>query len=226
MPRPDRPDNLSIRVALENDLIEWTVPTLGRRWDEEVRRSQLTISQELKYELVILKNWILCLFGWGPDQAVESVIRTSREESSGHRTEQLQHELRISPPSNRSVIQLGRMEASPVQARGEQRLGGDVEGAGPSSPNLVLSEGNQPHTNQILAGEEQRMVQSPLQLPGDYFGDIPLPGRTGTDEAFQLDPSTSTQLIQSQTDEDSRQHHSRSNTLFSHPSSAESSPLA
>ena len=38
LPRPDRPDNLSIRVALENDLIEWTVPTLGRRWDEEARR--------------------------------------------------------------------------------------------------------------------------------------------------------------------------------------------
>lgn len=38
LPKPSLADELSIRVAFENDLIDWMVPTLGRRSEEENRR--------------------------------------------------------------------------------------------------------------------------------------------------------------------------------------------
>lgn len=238
LPKPDRPDELSIRVAIENDLIEWTVPTLGRRADEEARRSNFTFLEEIKYEILTLRNWALSWFGWKQGNASDGeVIAPSREErieSLRHRIEQLQHELGATPARPHPAPP---RRTEPLQARGEQLLSGRVEGARPGSPGPTVStQTPDPESlfnmDQVLANEERQMVQSPLEIGGEYFdGILPL-GRTGIDGIPRPVPSSFDpphQSIDTETvprdDSAARQRNSRSDTLFSRPSSPESSPF-
>ncbi|KAL2370040.1 hypothetical protein RJZ57_005524 [Blastomyces gilchristii] len=231
LPKPDRPDSLSLRVAAENDLIEWTVPSLGRRSDEEYHRGDLTISEELKYELRIFKNWILGIFGLKIEESSDARARPrSTSHSLQSRLEQLSRDFDTSmAPFREETSQPDETLVSSIQARGEQLLSGHVEGARPRSPTPDATPQEEFGTNQILSGDEQRMSQSPLQLTDAYFDqDDPSQGRPGMEETFRMDHSTSPHRSQSQGPEESHRHHfhSRSNTLFSHPSTPESSPLA
>ncbi|PGH07695.1 hypothetical protein GX51_01704 [Blastomyces parvus] len=231
LPKPDRPDSLSLRVAAENDLIEWTVPSLGRRSDEEYHRSDLTISEELKYEFHIFKNWILGILGLKIEEPSEArARRRSTSQSLQNRLEQLSRDFNTSmAPFREETSQPDETLVSSVQARGEQLLSGHIEGARPRSPTPDATPQEEFGTNQILSGDEQRMSQSPLQLTDAYFDqDDPSQGRPGMEETFRMDHSTSPHRSQSQGPEESHRHHfhSRSNTLFSHPSTPESSPLA
>ncbi|OAX84454.1 hypothetical protein ACJ72_01178 [Emergomyces africanus] len=230
LPKPDRPDSLSLRVAAENDLIEWTVPSLGRRSDEEYHRNDLSISEELKYELRMFTNWILEAFGFKVEEPSNAVIRQqSATRSIQNRLEQLNRDLNMSmAPIREEISQPDENLVSSVQARGEQLLSGHVEGARPGSPTPDAAAQEQFGTNQILSSAEQRMSQSPLQLAEDYFDqDDRSQGRLGMEEPFRMDPSPSPQQSQGRGPEESHRHqfHSRSNTLFSHPSTPESSPL-
>ncbi|KAL5003889.1 hypothetical protein BDV10DRAFT_154574 [Aspergillus recurvatus] len=58
LPKPNLTDDLSIKVAFENDLIDWMVPTLGRRSAEETQRCKLSLMEDLSYELSALRQWL------------------------------------------------------------------------------------------------------------------------------------------------------------------------
>ncbi|KAL3437632.1 hypothetical protein BDV09DRAFT_161608 [Aspergillus tetrazonus] len=58
LPKPNLTDDLSIKVAFENDLVDWMVPTLGRRAAEETQRSKLSLMEDLSYELGALRQWL------------------------------------------------------------------------------------------------------------------------------------------------------------------------
>lgn len=238
LPKPDRPDELSIRVAIENDLVEWTVPTLGRRSDEEARRSNFTLLEEIRYELLTARNWMLSWFGWRQKKPLDGeVIVPSREEtieSLRYRIGQLQNELGTTPVRGHPAPP---RQTDPMQARGEQLLNSRVEGVRSGSPDPALSSRTpQPESlfdmEQVLSNEDQRLSQSPLEMANDYFDTMPPLGRTGVDGISREMPSTveSTQQSSSRTTYNTdgavaNRRDSRSNTLFSRPSSPESSPL-
>lgn len=239
-PKPDRPDELSIRVAIDNDLIEWTVPTLGRRADEETRRSNFTLREELEYEAVAFKNWILGIFRFNQKETDNSggVDREDRIESLHQRIEQLQRDLSNNPIPIRRLSHVRNNEANTAEPR-QQQSSNPAESAAVDSTTPVAQAPAQEaifDMDQVLPGEENRMAQSPAELPGEYFGDITALGRTGMDETSRPIPGISSQLTQigtNGTDErtdtnepGSRRPPSRSNTLFSRPSSPEPSPLA
>ncbi|EEH19156.2 hypothetical protein PABG_01475 [Paracoccidioides brasiliensis Pb03] len=232
LPKPDRPDNLSLRVAAENDLIEWTVPSLGGRSDEEYHRSDLTISEELKYELRVFRYWVLGLLGFHVEErSAELLRRSSTSRSIQHHLEQINRDLDAStaPMVEHLYHPEDELLMSSMHARVEQQLSGHVEGGRPRTPTPDASTQQQFDTNQILSSDEQRMSQSPLQLAADYFdGDSQSQGRTAMEETFRIDTSLSPQLHGPHPDEFHHHHHHRhscSNTLFSHPSTPESSPL-
>ncbi|KAL1871856.1 hypothetical protein Plec18167_007007 [Paecilomyces lecythidis] len=238
LPKPDRPDELSISVAVENDLIEWTVPTLGRRSDEEARRSNFTLFEEVKYELLTARNWILSWFDWRETKSSdEEVIVPPREEtieSLRSRIGQLQSELDTTAVRGHAAPP---RRTDPMQARGEQLLNSRVEGVRPVSPDpIVSSQTPEPESlfnmEQVLSGGEHPMSQSPLEMTNDYFDSMPPLGRTGVDgiprdmaaTVESIQPSATHTIYNSDAAVVDRRN-SRSNTLFSQPSSPESSPL-
>ena len=240
-PKPDRPDELSIRVAVDNDLIEWTVPTLGRRSEEETRRSDFTLSEELKYEAVAFKNWVLEVLGFNKKKTdegeTEASDRGERIESLHHRIEQLQRELSSNPIPVRRLSQTRNPEANPARARQDESAnpaeGAGVGSAGPPDTTQTPDQEAIFNMDQVLPGEENRMAQSPAELTGDYFGDLGPLGRTGMDETSRPIPGISSELHpilgndgNDSYEASSRRPPSRSNTLFSRPSSPEPSPLA
>lgn len=230
-PKPDRPDELSIRVAVDNDLIEWTVPTLGRRADEETRRSNFTLREELEYEVLAFKDWVLGLFNFSRKETDSSdgADRVERMESLHQRIEQLQRDLSNNPIPVRRLSRVRNNEGStsdPSQQQSSEPV--ETTAAIQASTQETIFD-----MDQVLSGEENRMAQSPAELPTEYFGDIANAGRTGMDETSRQIPGISSQLNQiganerTDTNESgSRRPPSRSNTLFSRPSSPEPSPLA
>ncbi|KAL2833438.1 hypothetical protein BDW59DRAFT_138658 [Aspergillus cavernicola] len=62
LPKPSLTDDLSIKVALDNDLIDWMVPTLGRRAVEETQRGNLSLLDDLLYEMGALRQWLSSKF--------------------------------------------------------------------------------------------------------------------------------------------------------------------
>ncbi|KAL3468349.1 hypothetical protein BJX64DRAFT_245650 [Aspergillus heterothallicus] len=64
LPKPSLTDNISIKVAVDNDLIDWMVPTLGRRAVEETLRSKLSLTEDLLYEVVSLWQWLSSKFSY------------------------------------------------------------------------------------------------------------------------------------------------------------------
>lgn len=102
LPKPNLADELSIRVALENDLIDWMAPTLGRRSEEENLRSNLTLWEDVKCELTMIWNWALSWTGFKRGQNINRAVNASpREEqieSLRQFVEDLQNELRVSRP--------------------------------------------------------------------------------------------------------------------------------
>lgn len=71
LPKQERPDEVSIEVAMENDLLEWTLPTAGRHTEHEVRRSNLTLFEDIKEELWVLQNWLSRWFGFNREDLTD-----------------------------------------------------------------------------------------------------------------------------------------------------------
>ncbi|EFE42385.1 conserved hypothetical protein [Trichophyton verrucosum HKI 0517] len=204
LPKPDRPDKLSLRVAVENELIEWTVPSLGKRSEEEIKRSHFTLAQEIKYEFVTFKNWLLRSVGFHPTAtkpATEEPAWLERYESVQRRVGQLQQDL--NPENNPDLPTAG--------------LGQESQASHAINVNMV---------GQILEDDENRFAQSPIQLPEGYFSDIrtSLPP-TGNDTDLSI-PSQHDIALHAVDSTEATAHvpASRTNTLFSPSPSPESSP--
>ncbi|KAL4944909.1 hypothetical protein BDV06DRAFT_186099 [Aspergillus oleicola] len=58
LPKPDLTDDLSVKVAFDNDLIDWMVPFFGRRGAEEAERSNLSLMDDLLYEFGAFRQWL------------------------------------------------------------------------------------------------------------------------------------------------------------------------
>lgn len=73
LPKQERPDEVSIQVAMENDLLEWTLPIAGRRTEEETRRSNLSLLEDMKEELRVFQQWLFRRLGYNRDDSDENV---------------------------------------------------------------------------------------------------------------------------------------------------------
>ena len=97
LPKPMLADELSIRVAYDENLIDWVVPTLGRRSEEETRRARLPLLEDIKCELSSLQGWILSFFGLlsspTSEQQGPETLNQERIQNLRHSIESLQHEL-------------------------------------------------------------------------------------------------------------------------------------
>lgn len=72
LPKQDRPDEVSIQVAMENDLLEWTLPIAGRRMEEETRRSTLSLLDDIKEEFRELQKSVFRRLGYNNDVSDEN----------------------------------------------------------------------------------------------------------------------------------------------------------
>lgn len=72
LPKQERPDEVSIQVAMENDLLEWTLPIAGRRTEEETRRSNLSLLDDMKEELRVFQKWLFRRLGYNHDDSDEN----------------------------------------------------------------------------------------------------------------------------------------------------------
>ncbi|KAL4755284.1 hypothetical protein BDW72DRAFT_189485 [Aspergillus terricola var. indicus] len=79
LPKPNITDDLSIKVAFENDLVDWMVPTLGRRATEETQRSNLSLMEDLSYELSALQQWLSSKIPFRSRWA--SLVHTAQQQS-------------------------------------------------------------------------------------------------------------------------------------------------
>ncbi|KAL4808998.1 hypothetical protein BDV18DRAFT_157936 [Aspergillus unguis] len=84
--KPKVTDDLSIKVAVENDLLDWMVPSLGRRAAEETQRSSLSLMDDIMYELGALRRWITSRISSRPRRA--SLVSTAgpQQQSVIHHT--------------------------------------------------------------------------------------------------------------------------------------------
>lgn len=64
LPKPILTDDLSVKVAFDNDLIDWMVPTLGRRAVEETQRSNLSLIDDISYEMNAFRQWLCSKFAF------------------------------------------------------------------------------------------------------------------------------------------------------------------
>jgi hypothetical protein len=246
LPKSNVPDELSVRVAFEENLIEWVVPTLGRRSDEELHRSKLTLIEDIKCEIGVFRRWIFSFFGLISsnsanqqalqsfrDERIERMRRTSREqdrermeriESMLNSIEMLQHEpdgaelniVRTEEPSGPSPSPPGiTLEAqnAPVAP-----LPPPQERNRPTN----LEDMNQEVLHQVLTNEN-RMSQSPGEMSNDYFSELTTVGRTSGLSTTSNPQGQTSEPQNGETFAMDRQN-SRSNTLFSRPSSPETSP--
>ncbi|KAF3481651.1 uncharacterized protein GIQ15_04410 [Arthroderma uncinatum] len=229
LPKPDRPDKLSLRVAVENELIEWTVPSLGKRSEEEIKRSHFTLAEEIGYELITLKNWLLRLIGHQP--ATEPALDPSeapwleRYESVQRRVEQLQRDLGLRPASPDYSHDAPAADASPVYGDGRATMHVSIGHPVPLHSHPSQAEGVQ-EPGQILVDEENRFAQSPLQMPETYFSDMHASIQPPGDEAHASTPDQHNMPLQPPRLETAPEPMpvSRPNTLFSPSPSPESSP--
>jgi hypothetical protein len=220
LPKPTVVDELSIRVAYEENLIDWVVPTLGRRSSEEMRRAKLTLLDDIKCELAAFQGWVFSLFGLlskpKSDTQAKDGSQLERIETLRHSIETLQNELeevqfRNVPfdgePGGRFARRLGSFSRTNTVDIGRPVVG---------EAELALG------MHQVLTNEN-RMSQSPGEMSNDFFSEMATLGRTSAHSATTASQS---QLSQTPGGEDTTtdRQNSRSNTLFSRPSSPETSP--
>ncbi|KAJ5342562.1 hypothetical protein N7541_011686 [Penicillium brevicompactum] len=208
LPKPSLPDELSVRVAYEENLIEWVVPSLGRRSDEELHRSKLTLFEDIKCELGVFRRWVSSLFGLisskSSDQQDQQFFRDERIESLRNSFEMLRHDSHADGPSDAQAAALAPSTQQPTGSQSQDQ----------ETPDILL--------NQVLTNEN-RMSQSPGEISNDYFSETATAGRAN---GLSTTSNPHNQTSESQSDEVSVRHrqNSRSNTLFSRPSSPETSP--
>lgn len=226
LPRPDHPDEVSVKVALEHDWAEWTVPTLGRWSQEEVARRSFTLAEDIRYEMTMWWNWVRSWFGWKDYQRSSSYIgitnsaRRERLESIRSRIEQLQRELgytgsRPRPARSRRRASIsfthqertGRSAARSSQSRSESTATPD--------PQSLLMDQDLP---------DWGLTQSPTQITPDSSDWLQSPVQTGMNSASRDSTDTGPRTGTEEDREHTGGPYSRSNSLYSVASSSDSSP--
>ncbi|KAE8148557.1 hypothetical protein BDV25DRAFT_158025 [Aspergillus avenaceus] len=214
LPKPTFADHLSIKVARENDLIDWMVPMLGRRQAEESARSNLSFVEDVLYELKSLRNWMLSWIGRSPDQKAH--IRLNREWAAGlsarqnerhHRSRRLQQAVPPAPEEVAARVQRATyfdQPSTPVSA---------------PVPDSTLDFSG----DRVLSNEEEPISQSPAEMSTHGISAMASMGRSDT--VAHTDETTDLETRGSVEDhgDPNRHRNSRSNTLFSRPSSPETS---
>lgn len=232
LPKPSLADELSIRVAFENDLIDWMVPTLGRRAEEENRRGRLTFVEDLKYDISTFGSWIMSWVDfWSRRRSDGEARLRNREErieslrlleSLRDCIEELQNELGAAQSRTRL---LPRPSIEPSQVTGEQAPHDHAGGAQAGSPGATVSTQAPVESlfnmDQIFTNEENRISQSPVEMTGEHPTEMA--PRTVPSTAGLPNESVNTG-IQAGDEAVSNRLNSRSNTLFSPPSSPGTSP--
>lgn len=219
LPKPTLADEFSMRVAYEENLIEWLVPTLGRKSEEETRRARLTLFEDIKHEIAALCASVFSVFGpmseQGSDPQSLEGVDPERIESLRNTIESLRHELQEAQV-RADTDSLNAESLNPAVPRTLQDVPAIAEAAQVGDPEPPLD------MNQVLTNEN-RMSQSPGEMSNDYFSEMATLGRTTAQSATSHPQS---QPSHTQQDEivAREQHNSRSNTLVSRPSSPETSP--
>lgn len=229
LPKPTVVDEHSIRVAYEENLIDWVVPTLGRRSTEEMRRAKLTLLEDIKDELAAFRGWVFSLFCLlstrKPDpEAVEGADH-ERIETLRNSIESLQHEIEEVQFRNNAIG--NEPEGPPTRPLGSLTRTNTVDIAQPDLP--AVAEPAQLNDTELALGmtqvltNENRMSQSPGEMSSDYYSEMATLGRSS---AHSTTTNTQSQPSHTQAEENATRdrQNSRSNTLFSRPSSPETSP--
>ncbi|RAH41645.1 uncharacterized protein BO95DRAFT_446804 [Aspergillus brunneoviolaceus CBS 621.78] len=218
LPKPVYADDLSVKVAYDNDLIDWMMPALGRRADEENRRSNLTFMEDLAYEANFFRTWILSWFGFktqligsSPEHTSETLRRRAQIESgsSGAQLSRDERQTQIAPQS--------RQEFDTEQVQRTAAPRSSVPG-GTVTSDAIFNE------TQVLSNEENRMSLSPTEMSsGDYADMAPLRRAM----ALPLEEDQNNRALPRGDHAAEAPRMSRSSTLFSRPSSsATSSPAS
>ncbi|KKK20672.1 hypothetical protein ARAM_000327, partial [Aspergillus rambellii] len=218
LPKPSLSDDLSIKVAFDNDLIDWMVPTLGRRSEEEMRRSNLSFMDDLLYELSTFQQWMSSKLSFRRKRATH-VPRQAPDISRGQ-------ECPESLPGNTEHIHTTQSSQPPIRSA--------------TDSHLPLQE--QPHDRDIIASNS--MSSSDVDPDGrraisDEENQIPSPpAETGNGDIVDLTPlrrarhMTPTEDISPPREQEGRHgdagidestRDSRSDTLLSQSSSTSSS---
>ncbi|KKK17666.1 hypothetical protein AOCH_002488 [Aspergillus ochraceoroseus] len=218
LPKPSLSDDLSIKVAFDNDLIDWMVPTLGRRSEEEMRRSNLSFMDDLLYELSTFQQWMSSKLSFRRKRATH-VPRQAPDISRGQ-------ECPESLPGNTEHIHTTQSSQPPIRSA--------------TDSHLPLQE--QPHDRDIIASNS--MSSSDVDPDGrraisDEENQIPSPpAETGNGDIVDLTPlrrarhNTPTEDISPPREQEGRHddagidestRDSRSDTLLSQSSSTSSS---
>lgn len=229
LPKPACVDEHSIKVAFDENLIDWIIPSLGRRSTEEMRRAKLTLFEDIKYEVAALRGLLSSFFGLSTFRMRDPLAIGSsdreRLESLRNSIETLQHELdEFQLQNNPTGNEPGDTQARPLEGLTSANT---VDVARPDLP--IVTEPTPMSETELALGmpqvlmNENRMAQSPGEMSSDYFSEMATLGRTSapsTNTRSQSQPSN-TQIGDNATRD---RQDSRSNTLFSRPSSPETSP--
>lgn len=230
LPKPTLVDEHSIKVAYDENLIDWIVPTLGRRSAEEMSRAKLTLFRDIRFELSSLRDWAFSLFGLLPgpqDLDPLAVDYTIRENLESLRTsiESLQQEIDGLQPRNPPIAP--ETEATSGRPLGRLPRTNTIDVANASLPivaeSAAVSAGELALAMPQVLTNENRMSQSPGEMSSDYFSEMATVGRTSAHSSNTLSQSEPSNPRTVESANRERQN-SRSNTLFSRPSSPETSP--
>ncbi|KAL4890907.1 hypothetical protein BDV59DRAFT_183364 [Aspergillus ambiguus] len=216
LPKPRLADELSIKVAFENDLIDWMVPTLGRRADEENYRGTLSLFDDIIYELGFYRFLLLRCFGIKTQLAMTSSDTAANVHDDSQPlvpgVEQLQHERhpRAHPLQRQSAVPPAPEEV--IRGRLPH-----IDGPGLPLSDRVLEQAIEFGEGQVLSNEENRISQSPAEMSAGDLSELAPPNAM---PPVASPPSNSENIDPSAV---ASRRNSRSNTLFSRPSSPETS---
>ncbi|CRG87985.1 hypothetical protein PISL3812_05007 [Talaromyces islandicus] len=157
LPKQGRPDELSIQVAVDNGLLEWTVPAAGRHMEYETYRGNLSVLEDVKEEFRELIKQVSNWLGWNQESSsdIKSSSSTARNAAETARNR------------NRNYFEEEQQE---------------MDGAMSSTPVQSAFDTNQ---GQILANEQ--LTQSPAQITPISLDGLRPVGRTGADSNIRQD---------------------------------------
>ncbi|KAE8321711.1 hypothetical protein BDV39DRAFT_210487 [Aspergillus sergii] len=224
LPKPTLADELSIKVAIENDLIDWMAPTLGRRSEEENRRNNLSLLEDLMCEFKFLQGWVLSWFGFkirrtsaAPEQVADSRRRREWLETLPMSVEQLQNERQTRTRRLQQAVPPAPEEV--VQAHEAARSGQPSTPVTAPVPDSEFDFSG----DRVLSNEEDPIHQSPAQMSTGGLSEMAPLGRTSDiTAAANGSPAINTEA-HGEDDAHEGQRNSRSNTLFSRQTSPETS---
>ncbi|GFF65365.1 hypothetical protein IFM47457_01012 [Aspergillus lentulus] len=229
LPKPSLADELSIKVAFENDLLDWMVPTLGRRSEEENRRSNLSLTDDVIYELSSFRDWMLSLVRLRPrrepTEKASSSLRDGRVDPLRLNMADLQTELNSS--HYRSYLPQEE-HLRPTASPEELALQDHAEAAQSGSSGLNVS--TQGHgqdadynENRVLSGEDDLISQSPAELSTGFSLEAATLGEPTTISSA-VDSSNPSADTHRPFEQAQSRLNSRSDTLLSRRSSPATSP--